>query len=158
MSTHTINQKSPELIARGTNRRFQHSVTVKAPADRVWAVWMDVKNWPSWDPLLVASSSSEPLSLGVEGQVVPKKGLPSKFTIVCFEPQTRWALEASLIIAKLTVTRSLTTQGDFTTFTHAVEFSGFAAAVFARFLGPDFRAALPDVMQKLAEQATHANK
>jgi hypothetical protein len=119
---------------------------------------MDVKNWPSWDPLLLDSSSSEPLSLGVEGKVVPKKGLPSKFKIVCFEPQTKWALEASLIIAKLTVTRSLTTQGDFTTFTHAVEFSGFAASVFARFLGPDFRVALPDVMQKLAAQATHAKE
>jgi hypothetical protein len=158
MSTHTTSQKSPALIARGTNRRFQHSVTVKVPAASVWAVWMNVKNWPTWDPLLLTSSSSEPLSLGVEGRVVPKKGLPSKFKIVCFEPQTKWALEASLIIAKLTVTRSLTTQGDFTTFTHAVEFSGFAASFFARFLGPDFRAALPDVMQRLAEQATHPTK
>jgi hypothetical protein len=72
---------------------------------------------------------------------------------VCFEPTSKWALEASLIIAKLTVTRSLTRQGEFTTFTHEVEFTGFASSLFARLLAPDFRIALPEVMQNLAAQA-----
>jgi hypothetical protein len=85
--------------------------------------------------------------------VVPKKGLPSKFTVVCFEPVTKWALEASLITARLRVTRSLTVKDNLTVFTHEVEFVGFASSVFARLLAPDFRIALPRVMQKLAAQA-----
>jgi Polyketide cyclase / dehydrase and lipid transport len=144
--------------ADGTNARFQHSVTVKAPPDRVWAVWMDVRNWPTWDPLIKKSSSTEPLKLGVEGKVVPLKGLPSKFKIVCFEPCIKWALEVPLFTAKLRVTRSLTTQGDFTTFTHEVEFTGFASSVFARLLGSDFRGALPGVMRNLGAQAVGSRK
>jgi hypothetical protein len=37
--------------------------------------------------------------------------------------------------------------------TNKVEFTGFASSLFARLLAPDFRIALPKVMQKLAEQA-----
>jgi hypothetical protein len=158
MATTDSRVEPSKTVATGTNMRFHHSVKVKAPPERVWAIWMDVRNWPTWDPLITESSSKEPLKLGVEGKVVPKKGLPSKFKIVCFEPTSKWALEASLIIAKLTVTRSLIMQGEFTTFTHEVEFTGFASSLFARLLAPDFRIALPEVMENLAAQAALPEK
>jgi hypothetical protein len=147
------NVRATTIIAGGTNSLFKHSVTIKAPPERIWSIWMDVANWPTWDPLIKESSSAGPLNLGVQGRIVPKKGLPSRFKIVSFEPKMKWALEASLIAAKLKVTRSLTTQDDFTTFTHEVEFSGFASLIFANLLGPEFRVALPEVMSRLAAQA-----
>ena len=141
------------LIAAGTNKCFQHSVTVKASADRIWDIWMDVVHWPTWDHLIKESSSLEPLKLGAKGVVVPKKGLPSKFEVITFEPQVKWALEASILTTKLKITRSVTTHGEFTAFTHEVEFSGFASSVFANLLGPGFRVALPEVMRQIAAQA-----
>lgn len=149
-----IDKTEPKrLIVERTNRHFQHSVKVKIAPDRIWDIWMDVANWPTWDPLIEKSSSAEPLKLGAKGVVVPKQGLRSPFKIVTFEPRTKWALEASLIVAKLKITRSLATSGDYTTFTHEVEFSGFASTIFANLLGPGFRTALPEVMNKLAAQA-----
>jgi uncharacterized membrane protein len=32
--------------------RFDHSVTVQAPADRVWAIFSDVASWPEWTPTI----------------------------------------------------------------------------------------------------------
>jgi uncharacterized membrane protein len=34
--------------------RFDHSVTVQAPADRVWAIFSDVAHWPEWTPTITA--------------------------------------------------------------------------------------------------------
>jgi uncharacterized membrane protein len=32
--------------------RFDHSVTIQAPADRVWAIFSDVAKWPEWTPTI----------------------------------------------------------------------------------------------------------
>jgi uncharacterized membrane protein len=67
MQTSPYKSEPIDVVATGTNMRFHHSVEVKAPPDRVWAIWMDVDNWPTWDPLILESSSNGPLKLGVEG-------------------------------------------------------------------------------------------
>ena len=153
MNSNTTNTTPTQTIAEGSNSLFRHSVTVKAPAQRIWAIWMDVANWPTWDTELKEATAATPLMLGTEGKITPQKGPSSSFKVVSFEPQTQYAFETPLPLAKLKVTRFLTALGDTTTFTHEVEFSGFAAAVFANQFGPVFRAALPRVMDKIAAQA-----
>ena len=32
--------------------RFDHSVTVQAPPERVWAIFSDVAKWPEWTPTI----------------------------------------------------------------------------------------------------------
>jgi uncharacterized membrane protein len=34
--------------------RFDHSTTVNAPAERVWAVFSDVTHWPDWTPTVAS--------------------------------------------------------------------------------------------------------
>lgn len=144
-------------LAEGSNSLFRHSVTVKASAERIWAIWMDVPNWPTWDTELKSASSAGPLALNVEGTLTPLKGMPSSFKVVAFEPRASYAFETALPNAKLKITRSLVTQGGSTTFTHEVEFTGAAGPVFAGQFGPVFRAALPEVMKAIAAQAMVQN-
>lgn len=145
-----------DIQAAGSNRHFSHSMTVNAPASRVWSVWMDVSHWPTWDTELLAASASAPLALGVTGMVKPKRGPRSHFKVVAYETGSRYAFDTPLIGATLHVARSLQQKGSATTFTHEVWFSGLAGGLFARLLGPGFRKALPQVMARIAEQAAVA--
>ena len=143
-------------MAAGENALIGHSVTVKAPPDRIWANWMDVANWPTWDTEIKQSSADAPLGLGVTGKLIPKSGTTSSFKVISFEPQLptpSYAFQTELPSATLQVTRSLVQQGDGTTFTHEVAFLGPNGPVFASQFGPVFWAALPAVMDNIAAQA-----
>lgn len=143
----------PPVIAAGSNARFSHSLTVHAPAERVWSIWMDVPNWPSWDIELKQARASASLALGVKGSVIPRMGFSSSFKVTDFETGRYYAFEVPLPLASLTVRRELQQQADATTFTHQVWFSGVAGPVFAAFFGPRYRAVLPKVMARIADQA-----
>ncbi|MEV8373388.1 SRPBCC family protein [Kribbella sp. NPDC056861] len=51
--------------------RFDHSVTVQAPADRVWAIFSDVAKWPEWTPTITAVERLDPgpIHLGAKTRV-----------------------------------------------------------------------------------------
>lgn len=108
----------------------------------------------AWDVELQAASVKQPLALGVEGRLVPRSGVSSGFKVTLFEPGRRYAFETALPLARLTIRRELQPQGDATTFTHEVRFSGVAGPVFAALPGPRLRAALPAAMVRIAEIAT----
>ena len=142
--------------AEGTNALFRHTVSVKAPPERIWSIWMDVANWPTWDTELTQATTDAPLAVGVAGKVTTKNGIASSFKVVSFMPQMptpTYAFETPLPSATLTVTRSLVQQGSSTVFTHQVAFGGEKGAFFADQFGPGFRAALPQVMDNIAAQA-----
>lgn len=149
----TSSNASPALIAAGTNAKFSYTITIATAPERVWAIWMNVANWPSWDTPLIQASSSEPLAIGVKGKVVPKKGMTSHFKVTAFEAHTRYAFDTALPGAILRIHRFLSASGNNTTFTHEVEFLGINAWLFSRLLGPSFRKILPSVMNNIAAQA-----
>ena len=151
-----MDKPAQTLGAERENALFRHSVTVQAPPERIWAIWMDVANWPTWDTEIKQASADAPLALGVTGKLTPKSGATSSFKVVSFEPQMptpSYAFQTELPSAALKVTRSMVQQGDSTTFTHEVAFLGPNGPMFASQFGPIFRAALPTVMDNIAAQA-----
>jgi hypothetical protein len=149
----TSSSTTAPLMASGSNAHFSHTVTARSTPARIWSIWMDVSNWPSWDTELQSASASAPLALGVEGKLVPLRGRPSTFKVVGFEEGRMYAFETALPLGRLTIKRELAQAGDSTTFTHDVRFSGLSGPVFASLFGPGFRVALPAVMERIAAQA-----
>jgi uncharacterized membrane protein len=51
--------------------RFDHSITVQAPAERVWAVFSDVAKWPEWTPTVdqVERLDEGPIHLGARTRI-----------------------------------------------------------------------------------------
>jgi uncharacterized membrane protein len=51
--------------------RFDHSITIDAPAERVWAIFSDVANWPEWTPTVSAVERLDdgPLRVGARARI-----------------------------------------------------------------------------------------
>lgn len=143
----------PPSAAAGTDGHFAHTVTVAAAPSQVWAVWMDVARWPAWDTELREASAEAPLAANVRGRLVPLRGRPARFRVAALVPERSYTLDTALPLATLRITRTLEPTAEGTRFTHDVRFTGPLGWLFARQLGPAFRRALPDVMNRVAAQA-----
>ncbi|MEU4393602.1 SRPBCC family protein [Kribbella sp. NPDC023855] len=51
--------------------RFDHSVTIDAPAERVWAIFSDVAQWPTWTPTITSVERLDegPLRVGARTRI-----------------------------------------------------------------------------------------
>lgn len=127
---------------------FSHTVATRAPAERIWAVWTDVANWPHWDTELVSASLTGPFEQGAKGTLKPRGAPVSGFVLSEVTPGRSYTFTTTLPLGKLYVRRYLTDSPTLA-FTHEVRFTGPLAPVFEVVLGARYRKALPEVMQRL---------
>jgi Polyketide cyclase / dehydrase and lipid transport len=138
-------------IAQGTNRSFHHDEKAAAPAAALWDRWMDVATWGDWDLGLKSASATEPLALGSTGQLIPKSGPRTTFTVVEFAPGKAYAFSTKMPGGELVVRRILTTSTHTDVeFRHEVRFDGPMAWLWSALYGKKFRRALPPTMRGLA--------
>ncbi|MEN0066492.1 MAG: SRPBCC family protein [Myxococcota bacterium] len=139
--------------AEGSIRNFTHTEVTTAAPNEVWARWMDVAGWPTWDTELTSAQADAPLALGVTG-TLESGGRTSPFEVIGFEPDRRYTYEVPLPAGRLVVERHLEPlDNGGTRFTHTVSLKGFGGWLLGPMLGRGFRAALPGVMQALKNQA-----
>jgi carbon monoxide dehydrogenase subunit G len=75
---------------------MQHttSVTVEAPAERVWAVLSDIAGWPHWTPTVTAIRTDSPqLALGARVTVTQPGRRPTEYLVDEYADGTsfRWS-------------------------------------------------------------------
>lgn len=136
-----------------TNTRFSCTRLTTAPPARIWAIWTDVEQWPTWDRAVKQATLAGPFAVGTRGTVVPDKGLKATFELVAVEPGRSYTLRTQLPLGALYVKRTLGQAEGQTQFTHEVWFSGLSKGLFGWALGRDFRARLPQFLEAIKAQA-----
>ncbi len=145
-------------IAEGQNNAFSHSMTAQCDPICIWALWTDVATWPAWDTELQAATIVGAFKKGAKGTLIPKSGAKSKFVVTELVEGQHYTFVTFLPLARLEITRQLSTKSGATTFIHRVRFVGPLGKLFAWIFGAHFRKALPVVMQQLAQQAEAIHK
>lgn len=140
---------STATLAQQSNTRFRHTVETLASPEAVWRVWTDVPNWKTWDTSLKSAELNGPFATGTQGRLIPDKGPKSKFTLTEVIPLQSYTFKTKLPFGALYVKRTLSTQDEKPAFTHEVWFTGLTKGIFGRALGRNYRAILPDVMNKI---------
>jgi Polyketide cyclase / dehydrase and lipid transport len=129
--------------------KFSHTLRTNAPSEKIWQIWTDVAHWAAWDSELRDARLEGMFGLGAVGQITPKTGRISKFTISQFSPGQSYTFTVKLPLASLNVYRYLSNYPDGVYFTHEVSFRGILGFVFGLLLGRQFRSVLPSVMENV---------
>jgi carbon monoxide dehydrogenase subunit G len=87
--------------------RFESSIDINAPAEKVWALIDKLEEWPQWMPSIkkIEKVSREPLTVGSQLSVTAKvSGLTVKLlmTIIKFVPERTVVMQGKALGTKLT--------------------------------------------------------
>jgi carbon monoxide dehydrogenase subunit G len=87
--------------------RFESSIDINAPPDRVWALMDKLEQWPQWMPSIkkIESISKGPLAIGSQLSVTAKvSGLTVKLlmTIIKFVPEQTVVMQGRALGTSLT--------------------------------------------------------
>ena len=136
--------------------KFSHTLKTTASPSQVWEIWIDVAHWSQWDTELTDACVAGLFELGATGELTPKTGRASTFTISQFSPNESYTFTIELPFCCLNIHRYLRSQAGITYFTHEVSFDGWLAWAFGLLLGRKFRSVLPSVMENIKRIAEHS--
>ncbi|MEM9944937.1 MAG: polyketide cyclase [Cyanobacteria bacterium P01_D01_bin.36] len=136
--------------------KFSHTLETASPAATIWAIWTAVGWWPEWDSELKSAQIEGAFREGATGNLTPKVGPPTKFSISQVVPNQSYTFTTQLLFCRLVVHRFIHQNNPLAEkicFTHEVSFVGPLAFLFYWLLGNRFRQALPGAMQQIKSLA-----
>lgn len=131
----------------------RHTLETTATPEQIWVLWVDVPGYGRWDDSIEWARLASGFQVGATGELQPREGRRTAFTIVALEEGRSFSCLASLPFAQLRFTHSMEPTEMGTRLTHGIELSGALAWVWGRVLGPVCRSNLPIAMRKLARLA-----
>jgi len=133
---------------------FEHSVEAPVSRTRVWALWIDIERWPSWNPGVVRAELHGPAAEGATGTVRAAGGPASKLTVLEVEPERRLVTEATERLMRLRFDHELDDGADGQVrITHRVQMTGPATLLMRRTIGPRLERSIPVALANLVELA-----
>lgn len=139
----------PMINHAQTNYHFHHTVVTEAHPASIWKIWTDVAGWKKWDSGLKDAILNEPFGAGAKGKLIPDKGPKSKFVVSEYYEGVGYTFKTRIPLGWLKVKRYLTSEGNQTSFTHEVTFTGLLRNPLGNSIGKRYRAMLPEVMNNI---------
>lgn len=125
-----------------------HSIEIDAPRKQVFALYEDVGSWPAWDSETLAVHLPG-LRPGASGWLKPRQGPKAKICISEVVQDRSFTVEGLLPLCRMQFGHELDGEGDRTSVTHWVRFTGPLAPLFRRLIGKGIDRTLPHTLAGL---------
>ena len=111
-------------------RQFSISAAVKAPAEKVWAVLLDIDRWPEWNPAItnIQRLDTGPFTVGSRAHIRQPKLRPAVWQVTELDQRTRsftWITRNPGV--QVTGGHRVEEDGDGSKVTLSIQFSGLLA-------------------------------
>jgi Polyketide cyclase / dehydrase and lipid transport len=136
--------------------QFESSIQIAAPAARVFALYANVAEWPTWDTDVKSASIQGAFVSGARGVIVPNGGPKSDIFFTEVLGNKGFTAQCKLPLCVMRFEHELHEQAGGTSATHRVVFQGLLAPLFGRLIGSGMRKTLPNAMRGLKAAAERA--
>jgi uncharacterized membrane protein len=122
--------------------RWESTVTIEAPADRVWQLNVEVESWPAITPTTmqrVERLDDGPFGLGSSARIKQPGQTSAVWTVTRFEDGREFAWQTKRMGMVMTGTHRLEDLGGRRHNTLVLEVTGPGSGIFGRVIGPLLR-------------------
>jgi uncharacterized membrane protein len=141
--------------------KLEHSETINAAVERVWALTIDVESWPTITPTTVTSVQpldGGPLRVGSTARIKQPGQRAKVWTVTAIEPTTCFAWQARVFGTTMTATHTLASpQPHTTTNSLRIDLEGPLARMVAFVAGRQMRRVLATENRCFREAAESAS-
>ena len=128
----------------------EHSITVNATPERIFAIYADVGSWCKWDPDTQSSSLSGPFQTGTTGRLSPTKGNTIPMLLSSVVLNKHFTVESKIpFLFRMVFEHELTPVNEATLVIHRVTFHGPLAFILRRVVGSQLNKGLPVTLANL---------
>jgi uncharacterized membrane protein len=121
--------------------RYEHSLVLDAPVDRVWRLTTDVERWPAFMPTVRAVKRLDdgPIRVGSTARVKQPAQPPAVWRVTRLADGSEFTWETTRMGLRMIGSHRLEPTADGTRNTLALEVTGRGAGLFAAIFGVVFR-------------------
>ncbi len=133
-------------------------VTIEASIEQVWALTIDIEQWPALTPTMtsVARLDDGPLRVGSSARVVQPRQRPTIWTVTRIDAPHTFEWQTKVLTVTMTARHHLVPVGDTCRNELRVDLSGPGSGILGRVLGSTMRGAIETENQGFKRQAEQA--
>jgi hypothetical protein len=120
-------------------------------AEQIWAKYVDVKNWSSWDSSVESSELYGDFVEGTKGSLKPVGGPKAKFILSTVTKYVYFSDRSFLPLAHIDFEHAIADDGETRTVTHTISLGGFLAPLFKLILGKKLADGLDEAVENLVK-------
>jgi len=129
----------------------------KAPAEAIWARWVDAEKWPEHNDALEWAKVEGPVAVGTRIVMKPKGSGKTSATITEIVPLRTFRTETKLPLARLCIEHEMSAlPSGGTRFTHRWTMSGPLSGLFWKLFGERASSSLPAMLDNIVRIAEHS--
>lgn len=136
--------------------KVEHSILVRAPAERIFRIYQDVASWHTWDPDTKEASLQGPFAVGSRGRLTPTKGSAVSMVLTKVEHDACFTVESRIPFFRMVFDHELVPRASDVQVTHRVVFSGPLSFLLGRMLVNRLDQGLPVTLARLKDLAEGA--
>jgi uncharacterized membrane protein len=121
--------------------RFETTVAIAAPPDRIWSTWLDVERWPDWTASVDSAQRLDDGELGVGSRVRIKqpKLRPAVWEVTELDPDRSFVWQARSGGLTMLASHVIERAAGGVTVRLTFELTGFLSGLFGRLMGGRIR-------------------